>query len=39
MELIECVVNKTEDTFRGTRYENNYYFYHDALSQMTNKDM
>ena len=38
-ELIKHVVNKTKDVFRGTRYENSCYFYHDVLSQMTNKDM
>ena len=38
-DLIEHVVCETKCMFTGMNYEGNCFFYHDALSQMTNKDM
>jgi hypothetical protein len=37
-ELVEHIFKETKKVMRGTEHENNCYFYHDALSQMTNGD-
>jgi len=38
-DLIEHMVHETKHMFTGMNYEGNGFFYHDALSQMMNKDM
>jgi len=38
-ELIEHVVQETKRVFTDMKYDGNCFFYHDALTQMTNKDM
>ncbi|GFH53203.1 hypothetical protein CTEN210_09679 [Chaetoceros tenuissimus] len=37
-KLIDHVYENTRKHFVGTKYEKNFYFYHDALSLMTSKD-
>ena len=37
-ELVTHIHDKTRDAFKGTRYEQTYLFYHDALITMTDKD-
>ena len=37
-ELVVHLHDKTRDAFKGTRYEQTYLFYHDALITMTDKD-
>ena len=39
MELVEHMYKTTKDFFKGTEYEvgGNYYFYHDALTQLSDK--
>ena len=32
------MVRETKQVFRGTQYKCNCYFYHDALTQMTNNE-
>jgi hypothetical protein len=34
-EMVEHIVDKTREIMKDTKYENYFYFYHDALSQMT----
>ena len=36
-ELIDHIYSESAALMKGTKYENNFYFYHDALSQMTDK--
>jgi len=38
-KLIEHVVQETKRVFTDTKYGGNCFVYHDALTQMTNKDM
>jgi len=38
-ELIEHVVQETKRVFTDMKYDGNHFFYHDALTQMTNKYM
>ena len=37
-KLIEHMVQATREAFIGTKYEDDFVFYHDALSLMTSKD-
>ena len=37
-ELVKHVAIKSRDFFKGTKRENDWHFYHDALSQLTHKD-
>lgn len=37
-DLVRHIHDATRKFFKGTKYENTYLFYHDALSQMTDKD-
>jgi hypothetical protein len=37
-ELVEHIVEASAAVMRGTKHEEDWYFYHDALSQMTAKD-
>jgi hypothetical protein len=34
-DLVEYIVRVSKEHFAGTKYEDNWYFYHDALSLMT----
>ena len=34
-EIVQQIFKNTKKVFKGTKYENNFYFYHDALSLMT----
>jgi hypothetical protein len=34
-KMVEHIVTATSEVMKGTVYENDFYFYHDALSQMT----
>ena len=36
-ELVRDIYERSERAFVGTTHENDWYFYHDALSQMTAK--
>ena len=36
-KLVEHIYNQTEQAFRGTTNEDSWFFYHDALAQMTAK--
>ena len=36
-ELVEHMVRTTEEVMRGTKHEDDWYFYHDALTQLTDK--
>ena len=36
-KLVEHIYKETEDAFKGTTHEDSWYFYHDALSQLTAK--
>ena len=36
--LVRFIHDKTRDAFKGTKYEDSYLFYHDALKTMTDKD-
>jgi len=38
IDLIEHIVQETKNVFKGTTCEETHFFYHDALSQMTNKE-
>jgi hypothetical protein len=33
--MVEHIVDKTREVMKDTKYENDFYFYHDALSQTT----
>ena len=37
-ELVRHVDNKSREAFKGTKYEESYLFYHDALITMTDSD-
>ena len=37
-DLVEHMVKESEKVFQNTRYENNWYFYHNALTLMTLKE-
>ena len=37
-ELVRHINEKTKQAYQGTKYEDTYLFYHDALSQMTDRD-
>jgi len=36
-ELVRDIHDRTKEAFKGTTHEDDWYFYHDALSQMTAK--
>ena len=36
-DLVEHIHNRSKDVFAGTTHEHTWYFYHDALKQMTAK--
>jgi len=36
-QLVQHIHNKTHDAFKDTKYKDTFLFYHDALSQMTDK--
>lgn len=36
--LVEWIIELCKKMFEGTSHENNWFFYHDALSQLTAKD-
>ena len=38
-KIIEHVVQETKRVFTDMKYDGNCFFYHDMLTQMTNKDM
>jgi len=38
-KIIEHVVQETKRVFTDMKYDGNCFFYHDTLTQMTNKDM
>ena len=37
-DLVRHFIKVGEDTYRGTKWEHNWCFYHDALSLMTGAD-
>ena len=37
-DIVQHIYTETKKTFEGTKYEDNFFFYHDALSLMTAKE-
>jgi hypothetical protein len=37
-ELVRHIHDETQKVMKGTKHEDDWYFYHDALSLMTAKD-
>jgi len=38
-EFIKHIVQENKSVFTNMKYDSNCFFYHDALTRMTNKDM
>ncbi len=39
MDVVEHIMQESNRIMQGTKHANDWYFYHDALSQLTAKDM
>ena len=37
-DLVQHIARETKEFYKGTKHESDFYFYHDALKQLTHKD-